>query len=108
MRDWSAVIEPGDRVSYGAEIRACRIEVVRYGNGVKVVHRAAVVDDPARGRIEQHWNRQRVSKRDTYGGCALTRRILFIDFLNRYQKVLAVLMDAAERSVGEPDMVACN
>ncbi len=108
MRHRRAVITPVGDVAHIAEIRARGVEVVPDRDVVQIVRRPIGVDDDARCGVVQDRDRQLVCEGNTDGCRGPARRILLVDFLDRYEEVLAVRMDAARRAVREPDLVALN
>ena len=52
--------------------------------------------DRARCRVEQGWDPQRVRERDADHGDWRAGRILFVDFLDRYQEELIDRLDGME------------
>src|SRR5688572_9254526 len=88
-----------------AETHAGGIKVIRDRDAVQSVHRPAGVDNGSSKRVEQDRYSQLVRKRHTNRGSGLTHRIPLVDLLNRDKEVLAVLVNAGRRAVGEPDLV---
>src|SRR5262249_45067799 len=102
MGNGGAVIEPVGAFAYKAEVHARRGEVVPDRDAVQVVRRSVGFNDRARCRGEQDRDYQLVGEGDADGGYWRAGRILFVNFLDRYQEVQAAVFERARRAVGEP------
>ncbi len=106
MRHRRARVQPVGAVAQVGQIRAGRIQVIPDRDAVQVVDRTRRVDRRAGRRIEQDGQCQPIGKRHTDRDRSRTGGILLVDLLDRYQQVLAALLDRARRAVREPDLVA--
>src|SRR6266498_5622599 len=101
----SSAAFPVSSVAYVAEHRAGGVEIVRDGDAVQIIRRSRVVDDGARLRVKQHRDCELIGEGHTNRGSGLTRGVLFIDFLDGDEKVLAVRLEVRKGAVDEPDMM---
>src|SRR5262249_32532213 len=102
MGNGGAVIEPVGAFAYKAEGHGRRGEVVPDRDAVQVVRRSVGFNCRARCRGGHGWDRHRGREGEAAGGYWRAGRILFVDFLDRYQKVQAAVLERARRAVGEP------